>query len=180
MNKLGFNDQVYAQAQRLRKTSSGLLLSGYVKMTCYDRNGRLKGYDEGPNLLVDQGIEFIMDVALSGGTQDTTFFIGLKDTGTVAPGDTAASHAGWVEITAIIAARLAWIEAGVSSKVITNAASVAAFAITGTDTVFGAFLATDLSGTGGSLIGAKDFAASQAVNNGDTLNVTYQITGSSS
>lgn len=162
---------------------SGFKLSGLVIAELW-RDGRMVWRDEGPNLLVDEGIEFIMDVALSGGTQDTTYFVGLKDTGSVAAGDTAAQIGGtnaWGEITAIYSGnRPAWTEAGVSSKVITNSASPASFSITGTDDVHGAFLATDDSGTTGSLIGAKDFSAAVSVANGDTLNVTYQITGSSS
>jgi hypothetical protein len=156
-------------------------LRGFVIAELYGADGQLKWRDAGENLIVDQGIEFIMDTALSAGTQDSTYFIGLKDTGTVAAGDTAASHAGWSEITAIYTGnRPAWTEAGVSSKVITNSASPASFSITGTDDVYGAFLATDNTGTAGSLIGAKDFAAAVSVINGDTLNITYQITGSSS
>lgn len=157
---------------------NGFSLSGFVIAELW-RDGRMVWRDAGPNLIVDEGIEFIMDTALSGGTQDSTYFIGLKDTGAVAAGWTLAS--GPTEITAIYSGnRPAWVEAGVSSKVITNSASPAAFSITGTDDVYGAFLATVNTGTTGTLIGAKDFASAVSVENGDTLNITYQITGSSS
>ena len=103
-------------------------------------------------------------------------FIGLKDTGTPAAGDTMASHAGWATITPYSnATDPGWTEdATASDEQVSNSSSPAVFNINATDTVFGAFLKTDNTkgGTAGTLIGAKDFAASQAVANLDTLNVT--------
>ena len=111
---------------------SNLILRGWVIAELYGADGKLKWRDAGSNLIVDEGIEFIMDTALSGGTQDTTYFVGLKDTGTPAAGDVLASHAGWAEITAIYTGnRPAWVDGGLASKVITNSASPAAFAIAG-------------------------------------------------
>lgn len=160
--------------------TDGIKLRGFVIAECFDSEGKLKWRDEGENLIVDEGINFILDTALSGTAQDTTFFIGLKDTGTPLAAWTLAS--GPTEITAIYTGnRPAWTEDNTTDdESVSNSASPASFSITGTDTVFGAFLATVDTGTGGTLIGAKDFAASQAVNNGDTLNITYTIDGTSS
>ena len=154
-------------------------ISGYVLAECYGPDGSLKWRDEGPNLVVDGGINFILDTALSGTAQDTTFFIGLKDTGTVLSTWTLASL---TEITAIYTGnRPAWTEDNTADdESVSNSAFPASFSITGTDTVFGAFLATVDTGTAGTLIAAKDFAASQAVNSGDTLNVTYTINATAS
>ena len=119
-----------------------------------------------------------MDTALSGDTQDTTYFVGLKDTGT--PAGTWTLATGLTEINPYTGNRPAWTEDNTAAdESVSNSSSPASFSITATDTVFGAFLATVNTGTAGTLIGAKDFAASQAVNNGDTLNVTYTINASS-
>lgn len=168
---------------KLRKRDPGerVKIEGFVLMELWDPNGKLLRRDEGPNLIVDEGLNFIIDTALSGSTQDTTFFVGLKDTGTPLAAWTLAS--GPTEITAIYSGnRPAWTENDTADdEEVSNSSSPASFSITGTDTVFGAFLATVNTGTAGTLIGAKDFTGgSQAVNNGDTLNVTYTITASSS
>lgn len=164
---------------KLRLREGQTKLEGFVLVEHWDPNGKLLYRDEGENLVVDEGINFILDTSLSGSTQDTTFFIGLKDTGTVLATWTLTSI---TEITAIYTGnRPAWTENDTAAdESVSNSASPASFAITGTDTVFGAFLATVNTGTAGTLIGAKDFAASQAVNNGDTLNVTYTINGTAS
>jgi len=157
---------------------STLKIRGFVMAECYDANGNLKWRDEGENLIVDEGLNFIIDTALSGTAQDTTYFVGLKDTGTVAGTWTLAT--GLTEINPYAGNRPAWTEDNTAAdESVSNASSPASFSINATDTVFGAFLATVDTGTAGTLIGAKDFAASQAVTSGDTLNVTYTINASS-
>lgn len=159
--------------------SDFLKIRGFVMAECYGPDGELKWRDEGENLIVDEGINFILDTALSGTAQDTTYFVGLKDTGTVLAAWTLTSI---TEITAIYSGnRPAWTEDNTGAdESVSNSASPAAFSITGTDDVYGAFLATVDTGTAGTLIGAKDFASAQTVNNGDTLNVTYTINASAS
>jgi len=164
---------------KLKGNLETLKIRGFVMAECYGPDGQLKWRDEGENLIVDEGLNFIIDTALSGDTQDTTYFVGLKDTGTVLATWTLAT--GLTEINPYAGNRIAWTEDNTASdESVSNAASPASFSINATDTVFGAFLATVNTGTAGTLIGAKDFAASQAVNNGDTLNVTYTINASSS
>jgi len=156
-------------------------IRGYVIAECYSPDGTLKWRDEGENLVVDEGINWIF----ANDIEAASLFIGLKDTGTPAAGDTMASHAGWAEIVPYSdATRIAFTEdASTTDEAVSNSGSPASFSINATDTVFGAFLTTDStkSGTAGTLIAAKDFTGgSQAVADGDTLNVTYTITGSSS
>ena len=157
-----------------------LKIRGFVMMELWDPNGKLLRRDEGENLIVDEGLNFIIDTALSGSAQDTTFFVGLKDTGT--PAGTWTLATGLTEINPYAGNRPAWTENDTADdEEVSNSSSPASFSINATDTVFGAFLATVNTGTAGTLIGAKDFTGgSQAVNNLDTLNVTYTITASSS
>ena len=156
-------------------------IRGYVIAECYGPDGTLKWRDEGENLVVDEGINYIF----ANDIEAATLYIGLKDTGTPAAGDTMASHVSWVEIVPYSdATRIAFTEdASTTDEAVSNSGSPASFTINATDTVFGAFLTTDStkSGTAGTLIAAKDFTGgSQAVSDGDTLNVTYTISGSSS
>ena len=159
----------------------GIKFGGYVVVECYGPDGELKWRDEGPNLVVNTGIDYILnnDIAAA------SLFIGLKDTGTPAAGDTMASHAGWATITPYSnATDPAWTEDGTGTdQDVSNSASPAVFNINAADTVFGAFLKDNNTkgGATGTLIAAKDFTGgSQVVADGDTLNVTYTITGSSS
>ena len=157
-------------------------LTGHVIAECYGPDGNLKWREEGENLIVDGGLNWILENDIAAATG--TLYIGLKDTGTPVAADTMASHASWATITPYSnATDPAWTEdATGSDEQVSNSASPAAFNINAADTVFGAFLKTDNTkgGTAGTLIGVKDFAASQGVNDGDTLNVTYTVAASSS
>lgn len=147
-----------------------------VRVECIGPDGVVKWVEEGYNLMTNEGLEDILDVYFSDGTQDATHYIGLKGAGAVAAGDTLASHANWSEVATYTGNRKAWTEAGVSSKAITNTASPASFAINDTATVAGAFLTNAETGTTGVLVAAIDFTSSRSVLSGDTLNVTYSLT----
>lgn len=132
------------------------------------------------NIVVNAGLDHLLDVTLSGGTQDTTWFVGLTDgTPTVAAGDTLASHAGWTEVTAYDETnRVAWTDGGVSSQSVSNSGSPAVFTIsTNSTTVGGAFLAGVNTGTSGTLYAAGAFTAGdKSLDDGDTLTVTATFT----
>jgi hypothetical protein len=92
-----------------------------------------------------------------------------------------SSHAGWTEVVDYSnATRVAatFVTATTANpSVVTNSASTAAFYITGTTTVGGAFLTSGSakSGTTGTLFSAADFGSpgDRSVVNGDILYVTY-------
>lgn len=157
--------------------NEGIKFKNTITATCYDADGNEKWTDSGHNLMVDEGLEYILGVALSDETQDATHYIGLKvASGGIAAGDTLASHAGWTEATNYTGDRQAWVEAGVSSKTITNTASPASFSINGTGTVAGAFLCVPSTGSAQELIAVGDFAVTRNTYSGDTLEVTYELT----
>lgn len=138
---------------------------------------RWSEYNIVPNVALDNSL----DVWLSGGTQDTTWFVGLKGTGSVAAGDTMSSHAGWSEVTAYDeAARQAWVDGGVSGQTVSNSGSAAVFTISANGTtIAGAFLTGDSTkgGTSGILGAVVNFTAgSKTLDDNDTLSVTYTIT----
>ena len=155
---------------------------GVYTVTCVGADGVEKWSDTFHNLVVNQGLANMNGAYLAGTAQTTTWYLGLV-TGpgsgnTYAPGNTLASHAGWAENTAYTGSRKAVTFGAASTanpSVISNTASPSAFAMTGTATIAGAFLAstTDNSGI---LFSVGNFQGlDKSVANGDTLNVTYQF-----
>lgn len=144
------------------------------------RDGKLIDQWSAKNIVPNVALNDNLDVWASGGTQDTTWFVGLKGTGSVAAGDTSGSHAGWAELTDYDEAnRPAWVEAGVSSQTITNSASPAVFTINASITVAGAFLIAlnTKGGTTGILFAVSNFTGgNKTLGDNDTLTVTYTLT----
>jgi hypothetical protein len=159
--------------------------TGRFLIECYDKDGLLKWSAEESNLVVNVGLQYMAGTALTSTAQITTWYIGLYGAGasnTPAAGDTMASHAGWTEVTPYAGTRPTATFAAATlanPSVVTNTASPASFAITGTATVGGAFLTSNntAGGSTGVLFSAADFQApgDRAVVSGDTLNVTYQF-----
>lgn len=137
---------------------------------CFDRAGNLKWSEQFANLVTTAGKTDIIDKYLKGSGYTAAWYLGLKGTGSVAVGDTLASHAGWSEITDYSGNRKA-ITWGTTTGG-SNTASAVSFSITGTATVAGAFVTTAETGTSGVLYSVGDFSVSRSVANGDTLNVT--------
>lgn len=156
---------------------SSINVKGQWTVECFGPNGERKWQESFDNLVTNAGVNYLLDAGLSGASPITSWYVGLKGSGTPVAGDTLTSHGSWSEVTPYSGNRLAWTEAGVSSKSITNSASPASFSITSSVTVHGAFLCSVASGTSGTLFSAGDFSSSKAVDNGDTLNVTYTISG---
>lgn len=132
------------------------------------------------NLVVNQGLNDLLNVTLSGDTQDTTWFVGLMSgTPTAAAGDTLASHAGWTEITNYDETnRVAYVDNGNSSaQSLTNSSAPSVFTISATVTIGGSFLAGVNTGTGGRLYSAGAFTGgNKSLNDNDTLSVTMTFT----
>lgn len=178
-----FGDDVRAFVQRRPSLAQHLKLYGYVRAELWrpswNHGLRLVDVQEGFNLIVDAGINHILDTSLSGTAQISSYFLGLKDTGAPAAADTMASHAGWATITPYSnVTDPAWTEDNTGAdEQVSNSGAPAAFNINATDEVFGAFLKDNNTkgGATGLLVAANNFAASLNVVNGDTLNVTYTI-----
>ena len=154
-------------------------IGGVFKVWCYDSEGKLKWFDTAKNLVVNEGLNHLLDVLLTGGTQVTTWYVGLTDgTPTVAAADTMSSHSGWTEITAYSeSTRPEYVETR-SGQTVSNSASKASFSINASTTSGGAFLTSDSTkgGTSGTLLCAAAFTAgNKSLSNGDTLNVQYDF-----
>ncbi len=185
--KIGQNDQEMGASATVQAGAGIRALTGHshhFKVECFDKFGKLKWTEEFENLVVDVGLDEVLDKFYKGSTYTASHFVGLTDgTPTIAAGDTMASHAGWTEPTGYSeAVRQTYTPGAVSSQSVDNSASKAVFSINATITVGGAFLTTNNTkgGTTGILIGVGAFAADRSLANGDTLNVTVTATASSS
>lgn len=171
-----------SEAIRKAMLSEQVLCEGRWEFTCRDKHGNVKWRDTIKNLVTNAGLNHLLDVALSGGTQDTSWFVGLTDgTPTAAAGDTLASHAGWTEVTAYDeATREAYVDGGVSGQSVDNSASPGQFTISAdTTAVGGAFLASDgtKGGTTGILYAVGAFTAGdKSLDDNDTVDVTATFT----
>jgi len=161
----------------------GITFKNVYKFEAYDADGNLKWTEEAENTVVNVGLNDVLTNYLKGSSYTASFFVGLKDNGSIAAADTMSSHAGWTEDTTYSnSTRPALTLGSVASQSVDNSASKAVFNINGSTTIYGAFITTSSTkgGTTGVLFGAADFGASRALLSGDTLNVTCTLTASSS
>lgn len=136
------------------------------------------------NIVVNEGLNDLLQVHLGGGTQKPTWYVGLFE-GNYTPvaTDTASNIAtNSTESTAYDeTTRPEWVEAAASSQQITNSANKATFTINASKTIYGAFLISDdtKGGSLGVLFAASKFSVSRAVVAGDQLLITYTVQAAS-
>lgn len=148
------------------RMASGLILPIRELVSCH-------------NIVVNQGLDDILDVHLSGGTQDTTWFLGLTaNSPTFAAADTLASHGGWTEFTDYDETnRVAFVDGGVSSQSLDNSGSPAQFtSSTNGNSVGGSFLAGVNTGTAGRIYAGAAFSSNKAIDAAETIDVTATFT----
>ena len=161
-------------------------LGDLFEVECFDKHGNLKWRDTIKNLVVDEGLDDVLDKYLKGSSYTAAHYVGLTDgTPTFAAGDTMTSHTGWTEVTAYdetVRQDATW--GTVSGKSVNNSANKAVFTISTNSTVVGgAFLATDSTkgGTTGTLYGGGAFSAGdKTLDDGDVLNVTVTASAAAS
>lgn len=163
----------------------GIGLKSRWEFVCRDRDGYVKWVDYIEcNLVVNEGLDDVLDKYFLGSTYTAAHYIGLTDgTPIVAAGDTMASHAGWVEVTTYDeATRGAPTWGAVSGQSLDNSGAPETFTISSNDTTIGgAFLTTNSTkgGSTGTLYGGEAFSAGDKVlDDGDTLSVTLTLTAS--
>jgi hypothetical protein len=132
------------------------------------------------NLLVNEGLDHILNTVLNAGVQVTAWHVGIfKGNYTPVAGDTAANIAtNSTEATEYDETdRVAYDEATSTAQSITNSANRATFTMNASVTIYGAFLVSlaTKSGTTGTLLSAARFSASRALVATDELLVTYTV-----
>jgi hypothetical protein len=155
---------------------------GVFTVQCFDSEGNLKWEEKNPNLVVNEGLQFMNDTFFDGSAYTADWYLGLVDGpgsgNTYAASDDLASHAGWTEYTDYSGNRGA-ISFGAATladpSVIANGTPVSFTISGGGGTVAGAFLTDVATGSSGVLFSVSNFQSpgDRAVVAGDTLNVTY-------
>jgi hypothetical protein len=139
---------------------------------------------EQSNLVVNEGLNSLLNVYLNGGTQIPSWFLGVFE-GNYTPiaTDTAVTISGnSTESSAYTSAtRPQWNPAAASGQAITNSANRATFTFNATKTIYGAFLISNstIGGTSGTLFSAARFSSAKNVVNLDQLLLTYTFGASS-
>jgi hypothetical protein len=122
------------------------LIAGGVFTGQIVRDGKIIDEFDAPNLVVDQGLNHLLDVLLHGSTQVGTWYLGVFE-GNYTPvaGLLASTIAGAATETTAYdeTTRPAYNEAAAAAKVTTNTANKATFTFNATKTLYGAFLISD-------------------------------------
>jgi hypothetical protein len=146
---------------------------------CIGVDGEVRWTAREENLIPDVGRDYILNAALTGGSQLSTWYIGLyENTHVPVVSDTMTSllaDAG--EITTYTSAgslRLQLQAGALSAGVYSNVATKAEFVFTANKSVRGGFIASSAAqgATSGTLLSAVYNSSAKAVNAGETLRVT--------
>lgn len=143
--------------------------------------GELRWAEAYSNLIVNAGLDDMLDKFFKGSAYTAAHYIGLTDgTPTPAGSDTMSSHPGWAEVTAYSeGVRQTYTPGTVSAQSVDNSASKAVFSINATTTVGGGFLTTNSTkgGTTGTLIAVGAFSGGdKSLGSGDSLSITATFT----
>ena len=155
-----------------------------VELNAFPR--RLARTVDFPNLVPTLGKNYLLDNGMAGSAFTATYYMGLISStsySTIVAGDTAASHAGWLEAGATNAPAYsqsarptcAWSAASAGSKSLSSALT---FTFTSSGTVKGSFLSTIATkdSTSGTLFSAGLFTGGdQPVVATNVVTVTYTL-----
>jgi hypothetical protein len=148
------------------------------------RDGKVIDHWVQPNLVVNEGLNNMLNVMFNGAAPTAAWFCGLYE-GNYTPVATvtaATIPSAATECTAYVSTtRPEYVEATASAQSMTNSANRASFVFTASKTVYGAFLASNSikNGTSGVLFSAARFASAKTVESGDELLLTYTFTATS-
>ncbi len=148
-----------------------------------EREGKVIDEWEEHNIVVNQGLNLLLNNALAAVAAQTAWYIGIfSGNYTPALTDTGATIAANSTESAAytVTTRPVWTPpaGGTTSQTISNSAAPSSFTMNAGVTIYGAFLVSSdvINGTAGDLMAAAQFGASRALLSGDILNVTYALT----
>lgn len=116
-----------------------------LEIVCLAPDGGQKWRERCENLVTTAGKTDIVDKYLKGSSYTAAWYCMLKGAGSIAAGDTLASHAGWTEATPYSGNRPAITWGTTSSG--SNTSSAVSISINATATVAGAGIASVNTGT---------------------------------
>jgi hypothetical protein len=159
-------------------------IGGIFHITCYDKNGNIKWKDVSKNLVVNVGLEHILDglFSLGGVIANPNYYLGLTDgSPNIVAGDTLSSHTGWNEVSDYTETTRQAFTPTRTGLTVDNSAAKAVFSINASAVVGGAFITSVDTGTTGLLLAVSAFSnGDKTVSSGDTIEVQYDFSASSS
>ena len=158
--------------------------TGEFRVECRGPDGQLKWVESFPNQVTTEGATEVLEQAFNGAAYTAAWYMGLV-TGpgagnTYAAGDTAASHAGWVENTDYSEGTRPSVSFAAASAGSIATSAATEFSMNNAVTVAGAFVITNNTkgGAAGALYSVGNFVSGdRAVTNGDIVAVSYTTTG---
>jgi len=163
----------------MSNTKSKARFGGVFYIECFAPDGQLKWKEKASNLVVNEGLDYILGILLKGSVASDPWYVGLtSSTPTVAADDSlTGTHAGWTEVTAYTeGARQEFVDGALSSQSVDNSGSKASFSINADSTTIGGAFLADASATGanGTLLCVAAFdGGDKSADSGDTLEVQY-------
>ncbi|MHA1809347.1 MAG: hypothetical protein ACTSYH_03440 [Candidatus Heimdallarchaeaceae archaeon] len=166
---------------------SKIKFGGIFFITCVAPDGTVKWKRKTPNIVVNEGLQHVLDVVFNGDDSSNTnidpWYVGLVDGSsssvTYSASDTLSSHSGWSENSNYSGNRKEYDGTRISQTV-SNSSSLAEFVISSdSQEIYGAFLCSVSSGTSGVLLSVATFSGGEeTADSGDTIRVTYEFTAS--
>jgi hypothetical protein len=151
---------------------------------CFGPDGQTKWEVREKNLVVNAGLNHILDVVFAGSAQTNPWYLGLVASSmTVASADTMSVHAGWAEVVPYATATRAVFVDVRTNRLVSNSASTVSHAINTAATIGGALLVStnNKGGSSGILLCAVAFTGGdKAVADLDTLTITYTFSAADS
>ncbi len=157
-------------------------VSGCFLIEHRNKAGKLTCIYRVPNGIVDEGLDMILETMFRSGAQSANWYIGLVDNAgwvSFPDADTAASHA-WTEFPNIVeTTRPQWTAGAAANRAMTNASTVDFSIDLDNQTLKGIFITDNsvISANAGNLWATAAFSSTVAVMQGDTLKVTYTVSG---
>lgn len=174
------NQFEFTEDGQLLLSKSKLMIGGYFPVE-HIRDGQVIYREDSRNIVVNEGLNYDLAVALANGSQITAWYVALF-AGNVTPSAsltganftaTTTEFTNYTEST-----RQVWTPGDVANQSVDNSAAKAAFTIgTGGGSVYGAALlsAPAKSAVTGIAFAASRFSVKRDVLEGDLLNVGYAI-----
>ena len=173
--KQGFSVQIGRPT--LIMESGQVRFGGRFGLEIFDKKGRRINVLDFLNGITNEGLTDLLQAYFKDGVASPAWYFGLiAGTGTLNAADTLASYAGWTEFTDYTGDRKAWMPEDAAAREIGNI-TTSDFAITGSGTLKGAFLASVDTGTAGILWSTGLFNTNQPVENGNTIKLSYVLSG---
>lgn len=175
----GLGDSCRVDRTIQEKFGSRLRVGGTFHLLMRDKHGNLKFVEHAPNIWVNAGIEYLLNVLFKTATRIDPLYLGLrKDSASPADGWTMADNNGttwdeWIDYNN--ATRPEAVDGTLGTKQLDLVATPSYVVTTGGGTVRGAFITTinTKDGTTGVLIASGNFGTPRPTSAGDTLQLTY-------